>query len=281
VDAELTPLRLGDLLRRARLARGLAIEDVELETHIRVPFLVALEEDDLAALPPPVFTRGLVRVYAGFLGIDPVEALDLLAKEERRGDSIGVEPTVPPARAPRSVPTWPLRLAAGLLLVTSAAGLAYLLLPREPAILALAATAVQARPTPVETVAALRVTAVPEARLALPTATITPPSPSPTPPPIPTLGPEDRATATAAAALRGLTLEARTNGRVWAQAELDGQIAYAGILMPGERRTWRAERRLALYVGDAGLVEVTVNGRTLGTLGPSGEVVRQEWTASR
>jgi hypothetical protein len=116
----------------------------------------------------------------------------------------------------------------------------------------------------------------------LPTATVLPTvAASPTPTPTATLGPEARSTATAAAAVRGVTVEAKIGGRVWVQVESDGQVSYAGILQPGERKVWRAEKRLSLYVGDASLVDVTFNGQTLGPMGAKGEVARQEWTSAR
>jgi hypothetical protein len=78
-----------------------------------------------------------------------------------------------------------------------------------------------------------------------------------------------------------VTVEARATGRVWAQAEADGQVVFSGILQTSEKKTWRADRRILLHVGNAGLVEVTYNGQALGNLGPEGEVVKREWTSSR
>jgi hypothetical protein len=78
-----------------------------------------------------------------------------------------------------------------------------------------------------------------------------------------------------------VTVEARVSGRVWAQVEADGQVVFSGILQTGEKKTWKAERALALHVGNAGLVEVTHNGQSLGRLGPAGEVVKREWTSAR
>jgi hypothetical protein len=78
-----------------------------------------------------------------------------------------------------------------------------------------------------------------------------------------------------------VNIEAKINGRVWAQVEADGQVTYSGILQPGERKVWRAERKLTLYVGDGSLVEVTFNGQTLGALGAKGEVAKQEWSSPR
>ena len=72
---------LGQWLREARQARGLSLEQVEAETRIRTKFLTALEEGNYDELPAEVYTKGFLRNYALFLGLDPAEAL---AKYEKR-----------------------------------------------------------------------------------------------------------------------------------------------------------------------------------------------------
>ena len=62
---------LGDMLRDAREARGISLVEAERETKIRQKYLAALEDDDIAALPGPLYARGFLRSYAGYLGLDP------------------------------------------------------------------------------------------------------------------------------------------------------------------------------------------------------------------
>jgi cytoskeleton protein RodZ len=280
VEPELTPTSLGELLRRARNARGLSLAQVEADTRIRRRYLDALEADDLSSLPAPVFTRGLVRAYAGYLGVDLVEAAELLNKEEARSEAYGVFPSVqnvPAAATGSGVPTRALAVALVIGMLGVAVGL---MLPRYPELFAPATAVAQVR-TPGPELAPVAAVPTPQPT-AQPTATSAPTAvPSPSPQPTPTLGAEARSTATAAAAMRGVTVEAKISGRVWAQVESDGQVSYSGILMPGERKVWRAERKLSLYVGDGALVEVIHNGQTLGPLGAKGEVARQEWSATR
>lgn len=279
MEPELTPTSLGELLRQARARRGLDLAQVEASTRIRRRYLEALESDDLSVLPAPVFTRGLVRAYAGFLGIDQIEAAELLNKEEARVDAAGVRPTVPGVPLPGAGAP-PLRAITVALVIGALGVLVGLMLPRYPQLLA-PATAVAQVPTPPP---------AERSQVVAPTATAPPvlttaPSPamaaSPTPPPTATLTTDARQTATAAASVRGVTVDAKVSGRVWVQVEADGQVSYSGILQPGERKVWRAERRLALYVGDGSLVQVVVNGQTVGALGPKGEVAKQEWSSPR
>jgi len=69
--------QVGDILRRARQERGIAIEDAEQITRIPRKYLVALEGEDYGALPAPVYARGFLRSYASYLGLEPRDLLPL------------------------------------------------------------------------------------------------------------------------------------------------------------------------------------------------------------
>lgn len=73
--------QLGLLLRKAREARGLGIDEVVQALKFGRRQIEALEANDLAALPGNVFVRGSIRSYARFLKIDPEPLLDLLAQD--------------------------------------------------------------------------------------------------------------------------------------------------------------------------------------------------------
>ncbi len=66
---------LGETLRRARLAKGITFEDAERVTRIPRKYLEALELENFGILPAPVYARGFLRSYAGYLGLDPAELL--------------------------------------------------------------------------------------------------------------------------------------------------------------------------------------------------------------
>jgi cytoskeletal protein RodZ len=288
VQEEYSPQRLGAFLRQAREARGWTVQQVEQNTRIPRRHLIALETDDLVALPPPVFTRGLVRLYAKHLGVSQIEAEELLTKEEARHESVGVMPTVahrPPLSSDRS-PL--LRVALFVLLLGMVGGLTYFVLPRYRSLVAASGELIGqagAAPSVLAAVAspgAAPATATPASTPATPLPTSSPTAPATsTRPPSPTLAPQAATTATAAAAIRGVTVEVRASARVWAQVDADGQVVYSGILQSGEKKTWKADRILLLHVGDGGLVEVTHNGQSLGRLGQAGEVVKREWTSAR
>lgn len=67
---------LGRTLREERQRRGVTLEEVSRATRIRLPFLRAIEEEHLEALPPGAIRKGFIEAYARFLGLDPVKLLE-------------------------------------------------------------------------------------------------------------------------------------------------------------------------------------------------------------
>lgn len=63
-------LHAGEILKKAREDRGISLEEVSKATKIQEKFLRALEEGNYSVLPNEVYTRGFVRNYAQFLGLD-------------------------------------------------------------------------------------------------------------------------------------------------------------------------------------------------------------------
>jgi cytoskeleton protein RodZ len=69
------PPGAGQLLRAARLERGLSIEDVARQLRLSVRQVTALEEDDYSKLSSITFLRGFVRNYAKLLQMDAAPLL--------------------------------------------------------------------------------------------------------------------------------------------------------------------------------------------------------------
>jgi cytoskeleton protein RodZ len=61
----------GEDLRRERLARGIALEDITAVTKISQRHLLALEQERFRLLPGGILSKGIVRGYANALGLDP------------------------------------------------------------------------------------------------------------------------------------------------------------------------------------------------------------------
>jgi cytoskeleton protein RodZ len=110
----------GLLLRDAREARGLSIEEVADRLRLNVALVLAMEEDRLGLLGAPVFARGHLKNYAALVGASEREVMDAFDAGEVP------EPTFLPAldRTPvtrsRSRRLW----LAGFALVAAAAAAA-------------------------------------------------------------------------------------------------------------------------------------------------------------
>ncbi len=61
----------GHRLRRARLERGIEIDEIANVTKVSRAFLRSIEEEAYDDLPAPVYVRGFVVAYARAIGLDP------------------------------------------------------------------------------------------------------------------------------------------------------------------------------------------------------------------
>ena len=119
---------LGEMLRTAREAQGLTLEEVESNIHIRQHLIKAMEEDNFKEFPSPIVARGLIRNYAKFLKLDPIKALTLydgngmIPIKGQRLTSDGIE-FMNLSMAPRPLLNWDLIVGMVLfLLVIGGAG---------------------------------------------------------------------------------------------------------------------------------------------------------------
>lgn len=242
--------QVGAQLRAARERAGLTLEEISARTKVKVPFLAALERGQIDALPPGPFARGFARAYAIEVGLDPNDVLGRLTP---------LGPATPTPAAPPEPALWPevawgrgtswVAVAAIILLVLA-------LLPRgEDGDSGREAEVSDSVGTAGERAAAGR-EAVPRQPEALPA------------------GDARRAESAAGATTPAapITFDLHAVGEVWVEAVADGRrIAYE-LLAPGERRTFRAERVLALRIGDAAAIEYAINGVRGIPLGRPGEV---------
>jgi cytoskeleton protein RodZ len=117
---------IGNVFREARNRRKIDLSEVEAATRIRVRYLRAIENEEWDVLPEGVYTRGFIRTYAGYLGLDG----ERLADDYRKGVEGGQRPepvatsasAPPPARGWR-VPRGPLAVVVVLLIAVLAIAL--------------------------------------------------------------------------------------------------------------------------------------------------------------
>jgi cytoskeletal protein RodZ len=89
---------VGEQLRSARDVKGVDLHRVERDTKIRIKYLEALESGDFGDLPGEVYTRGFLRNYATYLGLDADEIVD-----EWRQEAGEPEPFRPKLAGPQPI----------------------------------------------------------------------------------------------------------------------------------------------------------------------------------
>jgi cytoskeletal protein RodZ len=102
---------LPDRLTTARERKGVDLVRAERDTKIRVRYLSALESGDYRDLPGAVYTKGFLRNYAIYLGLDPEDVLRQWRRE--RGEATAPEPEIVPPR-PLAEPARPLNFSPSI-----------------------------------------------------------------------------------------------------------------------------------------------------------------------
>ena len=127
VTADPSP-SLPERLYAARERKGVDLYRAERDTKIRARYLGALERGDYKELPGAVYTKGFLRNYALYLGLDPDEILSQWRRE--RGDPKEGTPVIAvprPIAAPRQGLTFsPSLVVVALLTIVVLAFGAYL-----------------------------------------------------------------------------------------------------------------------------------------------------------
>jgi cytoskeletal protein RodZ len=121
--------RLGEVLRAAREAKNVELPRVERETKIRERYLSALERGEYRELPGSVYTKGFLRNYGAYLGLDPEYLIDLYRLETTAVADRPSAPTPPrpiAGRRSRAFVVTPGAVVAGILTILVGGFIAYL-----------------------------------------------------------------------------------------------------------------------------------------------------------
>ncbi len=254
---------LGQRFRAAREARGLSLADVAEQIRIRAVYLQAIEEGKWSEIGAPVYVRGFLRTYARFLGLDAEEMVaEFNLGEGERGEIVPSHGSVADpgyGAAPRRLQLSPLIWIASLVAVVLVAFVVYneLTLPRLGTGEPIAASSVSSAPASASpTPAATPTSPLSGALAAIATPGVTP--------------------AAAPTGEHAVTL--RLSGLCWLRITIDGTVDLEGTYPAGTEKTFYG-KRIELRVGNAGAVDLTVDGQDLGKLGSPGEVIDRSITS--
>jgi cytoskeletal protein RodZ len=259
---------IGAKLRQERLSQGLTVDDIARDTRIASRYLEAIEKDDYSSLPGLIFARNFVRQYAVALKLDPEPLLAGLPKQDA---STALLPD-PPARSRSSFGDRNLHsiLSSSVwLALACGAGIAAYIHYNQPRVPSPEpGIADKAESSPPVTSAIPRIT--PEAAQEKTDAAAEPAAGAPAPAPTSPANP-------AAAAPVQVSLTAHATA--WVQVSADGKTAFIGTLKPNETKEVSALEQVKISTGNAGALTISLNGKTLESLGPVGQVRAIKLTA--
>ncbi|WP_370415190.1 helix-turn-helix domain-containing protein [Streptomyces fradiae] len=248
---------IGRALQQARVAAGLTVEEVSASTRVRVPIVHAIEEDDFSRCGGDVYARGHIRTLARAVGLDPASLIEQYDAEH--GGRPSPTPAAPLFEAERirpepRRPNWTAAMVAAIVAVVGFVG--FTMFNGNDG--AGQAGAAAEGPAPA-------------------TKTTAPAKPKPVKPepkPVPS------ESAIAAAPLDKVTVKlTATDDKSWISAKAhDGKLLFDGLLLAGESKTFQDDERIDLILGNAGPIELYVNGKKVEDTFESGQVERLSYT---
>jgi cytoskeletal protein RodZ len=241
---------LGIRLRELREAKGVSLDDIARSTRVGRRHLEALETDSWAELPAPVFVKGFIRAYCDFLDASPDEALGVY--REATGESAKPERVQSILRSGPSRRAGPLVISL-VLFIALGASLFALRLGLKSSPPSAPATSASARGD----------TASVPSSASIPAATA----------PVIQTQPVPVSAADAKPAAQRLVIHAVEPTWIRVQVD-DGQVSEE-LLPAGAGREWTAARRFVLTVGNAGGLEIDLNGKRMPALGARGAVIQK------
>lgn len=246
-------------LKALREASGLSLPDIFETTRVGLIYLAAVESGEFNRLPPPVYARNFIWEYARTVGIDEKPILN---RYEKYLESL--KPTVKETEIQKPWPETGARnrfLFASLAAVIIAGALVSALFlydragkPASPPPVADSPSPAPVMPEPAPTAA------VPAASAQATTAGSVTASP----------GAAIQSPA-AAGKMYHLVIEARE--LTWIRITEDRNPAYQALLKPGDKIERMASDYFQLDIGNAGGINLTFQGKSLGSLGKSGQII--------
>ncbi|MFC9466237.1 helix-turn-helix domain-containing protein [Streptomyces coelicoflavus] len=249
---------VGRALKQARIAAGLTVDDITTATRVRIAIVHAIEADDFAPCGGDVYARGHIRTLAKAVGLDPAE---LLAQfEAQHGGRPAPTATAPlfeaeRIRPERRGPNWTAAMVAAIVAVIGFVGFTFVKGGDDGG--NEASVAEGAQPSSGQSASS---------------------SAQPKKPADPKPEPSDSAIAAAPADKVTVKISA-TDGRSWISAkDHNGRLLFDGLLKQGDSKTFQDNEKVDLVLGDAGAIELYVNGKKIEDDFQPGAVERLTYT---
>lgn len=251
-------MSVGSDLRQARETAGLSLADVAATTRIRASLIGRIEAEDWAACGGAVYARGHIRSLASAAHVDPAPLVAAFDADHGSPGPVALsegldESTGDPEIRERRGPNW-LAAAVGAAGVVTALLLVSLLARGGDS-----SRQAGAPPSP----GATSLAPAPE-----PPASRAPAPPASSPPAITAQRPP-------------VVVQVKVTGAAsWIYATSPGKdFGVGSTYVKGKTATFQSDKPITVRVGDAGAVQLIVNGRNLGSPGTPGQVLSTKFDA--
>ncbi|MGY3204425.1 helix-turn-helix domain-containing protein [Streptomyces sp. TE5632] len=246
---------VGRALQQARIAAGLTVDDVTTITRVRIAIVRAIEADNFEPCGGDVYARGHIRSLARAVQLDPDP---LIAQyEAEHGGRPAPTPAAPlfeaeRIRPERRGPNWTAAMVAAIVVVVGFVGFTMVKGGDDGG---------------KENVA--------DGATPSTSASSTPKSKKPAAP-----EPEPSDSAIAAAPQDKVTvMVSAPDGRSWISAkDHSGRLLFDGLLKQGDSKTFQDSTKINLVLGDAGAIDLFVNGKKIEDDWQPGAVERLTYT---
>jgi cytoskeletal protein RodZ len=248
-------MSLGEFLRGARESAGLSIDELSEITSIRPGLIKEIENNNFVNCGGDTYARGHLRNIAPKISVDAHTLIDLYnqehSSESRTIHDLLVENNVTKLPTERKTLSWKPLAIASIVILAAIAGGQIIISNSETTVAPLASKS----PTP---------------------------TPLVTPSAEPTVDPTPSATATNTFDATGdmkLTIAA-TRGNSNIDVVVDGKHLYKGPIFQGDSKTFSAPKSISVYLGNAGDLDLTLNGKALAPLGDRNQEVRKTFRSN-
>ena len=244
-------MTLGEFLQKAREDAGFSVDELAHIVNLRPGLIRAMESNDFLPCGGDTYARGHIRNISQATGTSAQELLAMYEAEHsvdsRSIHSQLVDNNAAAIRSENRKLSWKVLVGASLsvVLLIGVAQFALSAIESEPATTSMVVEEVE-------------------------------PSQTPTPSPTPSAAP----TATTAMMTGELTLlisAARGNSNI--DVVIGGVSVYKGPLFQGESKTFVGENSISIYAGNAGDLDLTLNGEKLAPLGERNQEIRKTFRA--
>lgn len=263
----------GTRLKRLRLEKGISLEEVHKKTKVHLNILKAIEEDNLINFSP-VYLKGFLKIYCKFLGVDPHEYIPEYKEPEYRAalvDKLKEEPAAASATKPVSLfqvianiigrlKPYIKNLKRKQVVVTLAVVIGIIFLFKIGRMFSVKGSPSRkiSRVATKSKTGDRKTSAGSASRASSVTAQPTPSS---------VTIPQDKP-------VTSIKLGIRAKEDCWIQLKADGRMIFQNILKKGRYESWQADQKIEFSLGNAGVVDLEVNGKLVSNLGRRGQVIK-------